>query len=60
MPSLAPFLVSGLSGDERVRVFRRVFNMPGVFEGLQVDAYVVISERYVVVVRRFGGCQIAL
>ena len=43
------FPVPGMSGDERVRVFRRVFNMAGEMEGMEVDAYIVISERYVVV-----------
>src|SRR5690348_1988353 len=43
------FPVPGMSGDERVRVFRRVFNMTGEIEGMEVDAYIVVSERYVVV-----------
>ena len=43
------FPVPDMSGDERVRVFRRVFNMAGEMEGMEVDAYIVISERYVVV-----------
>jgi glyoxylase-like metal-dependent hydrolase (beta-lactamase superfamily II) len=38
-----------MSGDERVHVFRRVYDVQGVFEGLTVDAYVVMSERYLVV-----------
>ena len=42
------FPVPGMSGDERVRVFRRVFEFTGESEGLEVDAYIVISERYVV------------
>lgn len=43
------FPVPGLSGDERVRVFRRVFDITGDLEGMEVDAYIVVSERYVVV-----------
>ena len=43
------FPVPGMSGDERVRVFRRVFDVTGEYEGLEVDAYVIITERYVVV-----------
>ncbi len=43
------FAVPGLSGDERVRVFRRVFDAAGEFEGMEVDAYVAITERHVVV-----------
>lgn len=38
-----------MSTDERVRVFRRVFSAEGEFEGMEVDAYVVITNRYVVV-----------
>lgn len=38
-----------MSGDERVRVFRRVFEATGDFGGLEVDAYIVITERYLVV-----------
>jgi len=38
-----------MSGDERVRVFRRVFDATGDYEGMEVDAYVIITERYVVV-----------
>lgn len=43
------FPVPGMSGDERVRVFRRVFDATGDYEGLEVDAYIVITERYLVV-----------
>jgi glyoxylase-like metal-dependent hydrolase (beta-lactamase superfamily II) len=43
------FPVPGISGDERVCVFRRVFEATGEYEGLEVDAYVIITERYVVV-----------
>lgn len=43
------FPVPGMSGDERVHVFRRAFDITGDLEGMEVDAYIVISERYVVV-----------
>lgn len=43
------FPVPGMSGDERVRVFRRVFDVTGAYEGMEVDAYIVITERHVVV-----------
>jgi glyoxylase-like metal-dependent hydrolase (beta-lactamase superfamily II) len=43
------FPVPGVSGDERVRVFRRVFDVTGEYKGMEVDAYVIITERYVVV-----------
>jgi len=43
------FAVPGMSGDERVRVFRRVFDEAGEFEGMEVDAYVALTERHVVV-----------
>jgi glyoxylase-like metal-dependent hydrolase (beta-lactamase superfamily II) len=43
------FPVPGMSGDQRVRVFRRVFTAAGEFESMEVDAYVVITERHVVV-----------
>lgn len=49
MPETQLFPVPGMSGDERVRVFRRVFDAAGDYEGLEVDAYVIITERYVVV-----------
>ncbi len=43
------FPVPSMSDDERVRVFRRVFDATGDYEGMEVDAYVIITERYVVV-----------
>ncbi len=49
MAGIAPFPVPGASGDERVRVFRRVFDIQGAFEGLEVDAYVVVTGHYVLV-----------
>lgn len=42
------FPAADLSDDARVRVFRRVFNAVGEFEGMEVDAYVVITDRHVV------------
>jgi glyoxylase-like metal-dependent hydrolase (beta-lactamase superfamily II) len=38
-----------LSGDERVRVFRRAFTGMEEYAGMTVDAYAVISDRYVVI-----------
>src|SRR2546421_6958444 len=38
-----------MSADHRVRVFRRNFNGIEEFDGMEVDAYVVITERYIVV-----------
>jgi glyoxylase-like metal-dependent hydrolase (beta-lactamase superfamily II) len=48
LASLPPSLVPGMSGDERVRVFRRALDIQGAFEGLEVDAYVVTTERYLI------------
>lgn len=48
MASLPPYLVPGISGDGRVLVFRRSLDIAGEFEGLEVDAYVVLTDRYVV------------
>jgi len=45
-----PFLVSGMSNDARVRVYRRVFApKENKLEKMEVDSYVVITTRYVVV-----------
>jgi glyoxylase-like metal-dependent hydrolase (beta-lactamase superfamily II) len=41
--------VPGMFHDSRVRVFRRHFAAPGEFADMQVDAYAVISERYVII-----------
>ncbi|HLI09626.1 MAG TPA: MBL fold metallo-hydrolase [Ktedonobacteraceae bacterium] len=41
--------VPELSSDSRVRVFRSFFAAEGEFDSMQVDAYVVITDRYVVV-----------
>lgn len=37
-----------ISPDERVRVFRRTFHDVKVFEGMEVDAYIVITDRHVI------------
>jgi glyoxylase-like metal-dependent hydrolase (beta-lactamase superfamily II) len=39
----------GLSTDQRVRVFRRTLHGLDEFEGMEVDAYIVITDRHVVV-----------
>jgi glyoxylase-like metal-dependent hydrolase (beta-lactamase superfamily II) len=41
--------VLGMSTDERIRVFRRTFHGLDEFEGMEVDAYIVITDRHVVV-----------
>jgi len=38
-----------MSTDERVRVFRRTFHGLKEFEGMEVDAYIVITDRHVIV-----------
>src|SRR5450755_4444266 len=38
-----------MSRDARIRVFRRAFDAVGEFEGMEVDAYVVITTTTVVV-----------
>ena len=43
-----PFLVTNMSNDPRVRVFRRIF-APNTEDQMEVDAFVVITTRYVVV-----------
>jgi glyoxylase-like metal-dependent hydrolase (beta-lactamase superfamily II) len=42
------YLVPNMSSDSRVLVFRRDFTPPVKEDMLQVDAYVIITERYVV------------
>lgn len=42
------YLVPDMSGDSRVLVFRRDFTPPIKEDMLQVDAYAVITERYVI------------
>lgn len=43
------FFVPEMSGDPRIRVFRRVFKAPGEFEKMEVDAYVLTTATYLVV-----------
>src|SRR5256884_3829777 len=43
------FLVPEMSSDPRIRVFRRTLNVVGEFEGMEVDAYIVITDNYLVV-----------
>ena len=43
------FLVPEMSSDPRIRVFRRTLNIVGEFEGMEVDAYIVITDNYLVV-----------
>lgn len=42
-------VIPDMSMDRRVRVYRRSFQMEGEFEGMEVDSYVVMTERFVVV-----------
>jgi glyoxylase-like metal-dependent hydrolase (beta-lactamase superfamily II) len=41
--------VPEMSADHRVRVFRRTLNDLHEFEGMEVDAYIIITERYLVI-----------
>lgn len=43
------FRVPNMSGDPRVHVFRRNFDAVGEFEGMEVDAYIIITSTTVVV-----------
>lgn len=43
------FFVPEMSDDARIRVFRRNFDAIEEFEGMEVDAYIVITGQYVVV-----------
>src|SRR5881394_1370086 len=38
-----------MSKDKRLRVFRRMLSLEGEFDGMQVDAYVLLAERYVLI-----------
>jgi glyoxylase-like metal-dependent hydrolase (beta-lactamase superfamily II) len=50
MPSTQSVLfVPEMSNDARIRVFRRAFDAVGEFEGMEVDAYIVITTTTVVV-----------
>ena len=42
------FFVPEMSTDARIRVFRRSLNLPGEFEEMEVDAYAIVTERYIV------------
>jgi glyoxylase-like metal-dependent hydrolase (beta-lactamase superfamily II) len=41
--------VPDMSADERVRIYRRSFQMEGEFGGMEVDSYVVVTQRFVAV-----------
>src|SRR5689334_20482302 len=41
-------LIPAMSNDPRIRVFRRTFIAQGETEAMEVDAYAIITERYVV------------
>jgi glyoxylase-like metal-dependent hydrolase (beta-lactamase superfamily II) len=43
------FFVPEMSDDARVRVFRRNLSTLEEFEGMEVDAYAIITDRYVVI-----------
>ncbi len=50
MPSTQSVLfVPEMSNDPRLRVFRRVFDAVGEFEGMEVDAYIIFTTTTVVV-----------
>src|SRR5947209_4453768 len=42
------FFVPDMSTDARIRVFRRNLNLPGEFEVMEVDAYIIVTDRYIV------------
>ncbi len=42
------FFVPEMSPDTRIRVFRRSLNLPGEFDEMEVDAYVIVTERFLV------------
>lgn len=41
-------LIPGMSGDQRIRVFRRTFVAQGESEAMEVDAYAITTERYII------------
>ncbi len=47
------FFVPEMSDDERVRVFRRAFSMQGSDLAMEVDAYALITDRYLIVCDTF-------
>ena len=42
------FFAPEMSTDTRIQVFRRRLNLPGEFDEMEVDAYVVVTERFLV------------
>ncbi len=42
------FFVPEMSTDTRIRVFRRNLNLPGEFDEMEVDVYVIVTERFLV------------
>ena len=42
-------LIPDISGDSRIRVFRRYFAAVGEFEGMEVDAYVITTSTTVII-----------
>lgn len=42
-------LIPGMSEDQRLRVFRRTFVAQGESEAMDVDAYVITTERYTII-----------
>ncbi|GCE16377.1 MBL fold metallo-hydrolase [Dictyobacter kobayashii] len=49
MPQSILFQVQDLKLDPRVHIFRRLFTAPGEFDELQVDAYIIRTERLLAV-----------
>jgi len=49
MSSEGVFFVPEMSTDPRVRVFRRTLDVMEDFSGMEVDAYIIITNRYLVV-----------
>lgn len=41
-------LIPGMSNDQRIRVFRRTFVAQGESEAVEVDAYAITTERYLI------------
>lgn len=42
------FFVPDMSTDTRIRVFRRNLSLPGEFDEMEVDAYAIVTERFLV------------
>lgn len=49
MPQSTLFQVQDLHIDPRIHVFRRIFTAPGEFDELQVDAYIIRTERFLII-----------